>query len=135
MNKTLILVVMALCAVGLIASASAQTRVPKTSTNHRRTHVRHDSSKLAVPADSQQMDKDLAKLETRTAKTIPARRTPAKKVVGPAKTINQQDRHNNPPINFSSSSKSGYSSHTSGASQKTAGPRTAAPMKAGPRLR
>jgi hypothetical protein len=134
MNKTLILVVAALCALGLIASASAQTRVPKTSTPHRRTHVRHDTAKPAGSADSQQMDKDLAKLETRTVKTIPARRTPVKKVV-PGKTINQQDRHSNPPINFSYSGKSGYSSHTGGASQKAAGPRTSAPMKAGPRLR
>lgn len=133
MKKSLMLATPALFALGMITSVSAQSKTPKTpktsTVQHRRVHVRHDSSRSVVK-DPQGMDKELAKLETRTSKTMSGRRVPDKKVMA-VKTPNHQERQSNPPINFTYSGKAGSTSHNSAPSRRT----TAPPMKAGPRVR
>jgi hypothetical protein len=131
MNKIVMLVALAVFGLGMITTAAAQSKPSKVSAVHTHSQVRHKTSKVAMPDDSKKLSSDLAKLEGQTSRTVkPARRTPEKKVVFPAKTVNHQDGRNNPPINFSYSGKGGSASHMSGASHATT-----APAKAGPRMR
>jgi hypothetical protein len=134
MTKSLKLAVLAVFGLAMTSSVAAQNKPGKSpgkSSAIHHTQVRHRSSTVAMPDDSKKLNNDLAKLESQSSKAIrPARTRPEKRVL-PAKTFNQQDRRNNPPINFSYNGKNGgSSSHKSGASQSSG-----TPVKASPRMR
>lgn len=127
-NMNLGLAVLALFSVGIIANATAQNKPSKSTTVHH-APVRHRNSGVAVPDHSKNMNADLAKLEGQTSRAIkPARRTPQNNAL-PAKAF-QQDRRNNPPINFGDSGKAGHGARSGGGARATA-----SPAKAGPRMR
>lgn len=135
MTRSLKLAVLAVFGLAMISSVAAQNKPGKSPLKSSAVHhtpVRHRSSTVAMPDDSKKLNSDLAKLESQNSKAIrPSRTGSEKRAVLPAKTFNQQNRRNNPPINFSYNGKNGGSfSHKSGASRST-GP----PVKASPRVR
>ena len=128
--------VLAVFGLGIIISVAAQNKPSKSfgrSSAVHHTEVRHRSSRVAMPDDSKNLNKDLSKLENQTFKGVrPARRAPEKKVVLQTKTLNpQQDRRSNPPINFTYNGKNGGSASHNGGASHTA----SAPPKATPRMR
>jgi hypothetical protein len=133
MNIGLKFVVVAVFACGMIVTVPAQN-VPKTPAV-RHPKVRHKSSGVSMPDGSKKsqsdLGKDLTRLEGQNSRPRRiVRRTPEKKTVAPVKTFDKQDRHANPPIDFSYKARSGNASHGGGASRGSS-----APMKMGPRSR
>ncbi len=114
LKGTLALVI---CLGAISAAAAGQSKTDRRTTVHARAGLRHKSSQVAMRDDSKKLNSDLSKLESQTSKTIrPSRQAPQAKAVVPSRSIARQDRHENPPMNFTNSSKKGYTSRGGGAS-------------------